>query len=124
MARYGRNADESERAMNNRDLEIRRLVRRELRWDPQVAASEVRVDVDAGIVILTGTVNSWANYSAAQEAAYRVRGVLDVANDLDVRAVPCPEPSDAKVARVRQVVLSRDAIPGVAGDRAVLEASS
>ena len=37
-----------------------------------------------GVVALNGHVDSWGKRIAAQEAAHRVAGVLDVANDLVV----------------------------------------
>jgi osmotically-inducible protein OsmY len=39
--------------------------------------------MDDGVVTLTGTVSSSAKRHAAQEAAHRVAGVLDVANDIE-----------------------------------------
>jgi osmotically-inducible protein OsmY len=48
----------------------------ELKWDTRVEETDVGVEVDAGVVTLTGTVGSWAMRMAAQEAAHRVAGVL------------------------------------------------
>jgi osmotically-inducible protein OsmY len=41
--------------------------------------------VEEGVVTLTGGVLNYAKKLAAQEAAHRVGGVLDVANDIKVR---------------------------------------
>jgi len=57
----------------------------ELRWDTRVEETEVGVEVDNGVVTLTGTVSSYAKKVAASEAAHRVSGVLDVANDIQVK---------------------------------------
>jgi BON domain len=46
---------------------------------PHVGPTDVGLEVDDGVVTLTGTVSSWAKRHAAQEAAHRVAGVLDVA---------------------------------------------
>ena len=43
--------------------------------------SEIGVEVFEGVVTLTGNVNSYAKKRAAQKAAHRIDGVLDVAND-------------------------------------------
>lgn len=67
------------------DAEIQQAVLRELKWDPRVEETDVGIEVDAGIVTLTGTVGSYAKRIAAQEAAHAVFGVQDVANDIQVR---------------------------------------
>ena len=66
------------------DSEIKQAVLRELEWDTRVDETNVWVEVEAGVVTLTGTVTSWAKRIAAQEAAHRVFGVLSVANDIQV----------------------------------------
>ncbi|HEU4579481.1 MAG TPA: BON domain-containing protein [Polyangiaceae bacterium] len=59
----------------------------------------VSVRVDDGVVTLSGEVNSWGIRQAAQECAYRVGGVLDVANDIRVRPVDGVRRSDTEIAR-------------------------
>jgi len=66
------------------DHEIHQAVLQELTWDTRVDETDVGVEVDSGVVTLTGTVSSYAKKLAAQEAAHRVLGVLDVANDVQV----------------------------------------
>lgn len=67
------------------DTEIQQDVIDEFVWDPEVTASEVGVEVDEGVVTLTGTVDSYTVKLAAHDAAQRVEGVRAVANDLSVR---------------------------------------
>lgn len=67
------------------DSEIHSKVIDELRWDTRVKETDVGVEVDGGVVILTGTVSSYAEKVSALEAAYRVMGVVDVANDILVK---------------------------------------
>jgi len=67
------------------DREIQEDVLLELRWDSRVDQTEIGVEVDKGIVTLTGTVNSFAKKVAAKEAAHRVAGVLDVADNIQVK---------------------------------------
>jgi osmotically-inducible protein OsmY len=81
------------------DSAIQEEVLRELRWDPRLGEAEVGVEVDRGIVTLTGTVESWPKRLAAQEAAHRVVGVRDVANDVEVRLPGGSQPSDTEIAR-------------------------
>jgi hypothetical protein len=50
-----------------------------------VEDTEVGVEVDQGVVTLTGTVASYAKKLAAKAAAHRVTGVLEVANDCNHR---------------------------------------
>jgi osmotically-inducible protein OsmY len=81
------------------NAEVQQAVLRELKWDTRVDEAEVGVEVDGGIVTLTGTVNSWAKRMAAQEAAHRVEGVLDVANDIQVKPPGSPLQTDTDIAR-------------------------
>ena len=80
------------------DRELHRQVIDELTWDSRVKATDVGVEVRAGIVTLTGTVASWAERLAAQDAAHRVSGVLDVANDIRVVLPGSAERTDADLA--------------------------
>ena len=67
------------------DHQIKEDVTHELEWDVCVDETAIGVAVNHGIVTLTGTVGSWGEKHAAQEAAHRVIGVLDVANDIEIR---------------------------------------
>lgn len=70
--------------MAKTDAEIHKDVISELMWDTHVNETEVGVEVDKGVVTLTGTVDSYAKKQAAEMAARRVAGVLDVANDVKI----------------------------------------
>jgi osmotically-inducible protein OsmY len=91
------------------DRQIQQDVLRELRWDSRVDDTEVGVQVDKGIVTLTGTVNSYAKRLAAREAAHRVVGVLDVAEDIKVKSPGSLERDDTEIARAVRVALTWDA---------------
>ncbi len=80
------------------DSEIHRAVLGELSWDSRVSETEVGVEVDNGVVTLTGTVSSYAKKLAAQDAAHRVSGVLDVANDIEVKIPGELSRSDTDIA--------------------------
>jgi osmotically-inducible protein OsmY len=80
------------------DAEIQQRVLRELKWDTRVEATEVGVEVHDRIVTLTGTVSSWAKRIAAQDAARRVAGVFDVANDIAVNVPGSALRTDTDIA--------------------------
>jgi osmotically-inducible protein OsmY len=66
------------------DRAIREEIEGELLWSPFVDSDEVHVTVDNGVATLTGTVDTWADYSWAAENA-REGGALRVRNNLKVR---------------------------------------
>jgi osmotically-inducible protein OsmY len=90
------------------DLQIQQDVMREMRWDTRIGATEVGVEVDKGIVTLTGTVDSYAKKYAAKEAAHRVAGVLDVAEDIRVQFPGSGRKTDAEIARAVRLALEWD----------------
>jgi osmotically-inducible protein OsmY len=96
--------------MAKTDSQIQQEVLRELSWDPRVEETEVGVEVDGGIVTLTGTVSSWAKRVAAQDAAHRVAGVLDVANDIKVRLPGDFVRTDTEIAQAVRRALEWDAL--------------
>jgi len=91
------------------DREIKQQVLRELKWDSRIVWSEIGVEVLEGIVTLTGRVNTYARKQAAQEAAHRIAGVLDVANEIEVRPAAEYEMTDEDIARAVRHVLQWDA---------------
>ena len=92
------------------DSEIKQQVLRELKWDSRIAWSEIGVEVSHGVVALKGTVNTYAKKQAAQEAAHRIAGVLDVANEIEVRQTGESTRSDEDIARAVRHVLQWDAL--------------
>jgi osmotically-inducible protein OsmY len=67
------------------DEKLKRAVLEELRWDPEVDASDIRVEVGSGVVSLYGTVDSYWKKWAAERAVRRVEGVHAVANEIQVK---------------------------------------
>jgi osmotically-inducible protein OsmY len=92
------------------DESIHQNVLRELHWDSRVDDTEVGVEVDQGVVTLTGTVESYAKKLAAQAAAHRVRGVLDVANDIRVKVPGSPGRTDTEIAQAVRHTLVWDVL--------------
>jgi osmotically-inducible protein OsmY len=87
------------------DADLQDEVMRELERDTRVLPNDIGVLVDGGVVTLRGAVDSWARVRAAEDAAHRVRGVLDVANELVVSIDAPRERSDAELAHdVRQAL--------------------
>jgi osmotically-inducible protein OsmY len=66
------------------DREIQQDVQAEVNRDWRFKPAEVGVEVDAGVVTLTGTVSSYMKIGQAAELATKVAGVKDVANKLTV----------------------------------------
>jgi osmotically-inducible protein OsmY len=99
-------------AIHKTDSQIQQDVLRELKWDTRVDEAAVGVAVKDRVVTLTGTVSSLAKKIAAQEAAHRVGGVLDVANDLQIRPPGSLARTDTEVAQaVRHALEWNDFVP-------------
>jgi BON domain len=60
------------------------LVMAELRWDPSIDAANVGVTAHDGAITLSGHVSNFPEIIAAEKAVKRVRGVVAVANELQV----------------------------------------
>jgi osmotically-inducible protein OsmY len=101
--------DDMLQTIKKSDLEIQQDVMRELRWDTRIGPTKVGVEVDKGIVTLTGTVENFAKKHAATEAAHRLAGVLDVANDITVHLPGSPGRTDTEIARAVRSALEWDA---------------
>src|SRR4051794_1043745 len=80
------------------DEDIQRAVLDELAWDAVVQPNEIGVAVKDGVVTLTGWVDNYVKKWAAERAAHRVRGVVAVANDIEVRLPVSAERTDADIA--------------------------
>jgi osmotically-inducible protein OsmY len=92
------------------DSEIKQQILREMKWDSRIAWSEIGAEVFEGVVTLTGNVNSYAKKQAAQEAAHRIDGVLDVANEIEVRPTGEFTRTDSDIALAVRHVLQWDAL--------------
>jgi osmotically-inducible protein OsmY len=90
------------------DAQVHHDIIEELTWDPRVDETEVGVEVDDGVVTLTGTVTSWAKRLAAQEAARRVAGVRDVANGIAVKTPGGLFRTDTEIAQAVRRTLEWD----------------
>ena len=91
------------------DEQIQRDVLEELKWDARVQPNEIAVSVTDGVVALTGWADSYAKKWAAEQAAHRVRGVVAVANDIEVRLPSSAERTDTEIAAAVTRALEWDA---------------
>jgi osmotically-inducible protein OsmY len=66
------------------DSELQQAVLAELSWEPSVVAAHIGVMANAGVVTLTGHVESFVQKHAAEAATRRVKGVKAVAEELEV----------------------------------------
>ena len=81
------------------DSNIKRDVEEELKWEPNVDATDIAVAVKNGVVTLTGFVRSYAHKLAAERATKRVAGVVGLANDIEVRLPGADARPDPEIAR-------------------------
>jgi osmotically-inducible protein OsmY len=96
--------------LSRTDEEIQSDIYEELRWDARVQPNEVGVSVKNGVVTLAGWVDSYSKKWVAERAAHRVRGVLAVANDIEVRLPSTAERTDSDVAAAATRALEWDAL--------------
>jgi osmotically-inducible protein OsmY len=92
------------------DSQLQREVLEELKWDTRVKETDVGVEANAGVVTLTGTVDSWTARLAAQEAAHRVASVLDVANNIQVELPGSSVRTDTDIAKAVRAALEWDVL--------------
>jgi osmotically-inducible protein OsmY len=81
------------------DEEIKRDVEAELKWDPDLDATDIAASVKGGVVTLTGFVRSYTQKWQAEADAKRVSGVVGIANDIEVRLPAGAERPDPEIAR-------------------------
>jgi osmotically-inducible protein OsmY len=88
------------------DRKLQEDVIAELAWDPSIEASHVGVQVEDGIVTLSGQVPSFIEKEAARRAAQRVAEVKGVAVDLHVVLPGHSERTDADLAKSASSMLA------------------
>jgi len=87
----------------------------ELAWDVRIDGAAIGVAAHHGVVTLTGTVPSWADKHAVEEAAYRVHGVFSIANEIEIKPSWETRPSDSELAEKVHLALAWD--PFIASQR-------
>lgn len=92
------------------DHELAQRIMRELKWDSRIEWAAINVQVSDAVATLTGVVSSYAKKIAAQEAAHRVAGILDVANDIEVKPSDRFARTDTDIASAVRNALEWDAL--------------
>jgi osmotically-inducible protein OsmY len=82
----------------SQDSQLQQSVLAEFDWEPSVTAGHIGVTANAGIVTLSGHVDSYAGKHAAETAARRVKGVKAVAEEIEVRLPFDAQRSDEDIA--------------------------
>lgn len=90
------------------DTELQRDVAAELNWDPSIRNEDIAVAVKDGAVTLAGTIDSYAQWYAAERAVERVKGVRAIVNELKVTLPGGKERSDSDVAHAALNALKWD----------------
>ena len=91
--------------MSKTDTQLKKDIEEELLWDPKVNSAQIGVSVDGGAVSLLGTVDSYAEKWAAEDATKRVSGVSMVVQNLAVKLLPEHVHSDSDIAAAIQNAL-------------------
>ena len=94
------------------DHALRQDVLDELAWEPSVNDTAIGVEVEDGVVTLTGHLGSYSEKKAAERAVERVAGVRAIAEEIDVRLPMSSKRTDADIARTAMQALEwSSAIP-------------
>jgi osmotically-inducible protein OsmY len=80
------------------DSHLQKAVLEELNWEPSVTAAHLGVAANAGVITLSGHVDSFAQKHAAETAVRRVKGVKAVADEVEVRLPYETKRSDEEIA--------------------------
>jgi osmotically-inducible protein OsmY len=95
--------------VNKTDEQLKQDVTNQLTWDSRVDASDIKVEVDGGVVTLSGSVPSYSASSSAQDVASSVRGVVTVNNLLTVEfPTTYTVPSDEEIQQSVENLLEWD----------------
>ena len=97
----------SQRYENATDDEIKAAVQRAFKHDPRVLSFDPQVQVDHGVVTLTGEVGHLTANKAAERDALQTIGVRRVKNNLRTRW-PDEPPTDQQIADFTRQALLRD----------------
>ncbi len=66
------------------DTEIRENIRNMISWDSRINDERIIVEVDGGVVTLSGSVDSYWEKTIAEDIAQNATGTLDIINNLEV----------------------------------------
>jgi osmotically-inducible protein OsmY len=92
------------------DKELRQLVIDELEFEPSVDAADIGVAAEHGVITLTGHVTDYMQKMAAEHAAWRVKGVKGIAQNIEVRFPGDKKWNDDEIAQRAVNILAWNAI--------------
>jgi osmotically-inducible protein OsmY len=87
------------------DAQLQQDVLQELSWEPSVNAANIGVEVNNGLVMLAGHVDTFAEKWRAEEAVQRVYGVKALAANIDVKLLTRAERTDDDIAKSAENVV-------------------
>jgi osmotically-inducible protein OsmY len=82
----------------SKDSQLQQAVIAELGWEPSVDSAHIGVSAHDGVVTLNGHVANFSQKLAAEKAAARIKGVLAVAEEIEVKLPFDIERSDEDIA--------------------------
>ena len=92
------------------NTQLAQRIMSELKWDSRINTANLSVEVNEGVATLTGAVPTYIQKLEAQDAAHRVCGILDVANDIEVKTVDRFARTDTEIASAVRNALEWDAL--------------
>lgn len=81
------------------DRELKQVVLEELDFEPSIAATDLGIAVDGGVVTITGHVPSMAAKSTVTDIVESVRGVRVIVDRIEVRPVGAHITADDEIAK-------------------------
>lgn len=81
------------------DRELRQNVIDELDFEPSIDSTDIGVAAENGVITLSGHVPSYAQKMAAERAAWRVKGVKAIAEEIKVRIPGDKQHDDDEIAQ-------------------------
>jgi len=82
----------------SQDDKLQEAVLAELKWEPSITAAHIGVTANAGVITLTGHVDSFLQKYSAERAAARVKGVRGVAEKIEVQLAFDRKRTDDEIA--------------------------
>jgi osmotically-inducible protein OsmY len=84
--------------MMKTDAQLQKDVMDEIKWEPSATAAQIGVSAANGVVTLNGTVATYAEKRAVEQAAQRVQGVKGIAEEITVKLSGPHARTDAEIA--------------------------
>ena len=92
------------------DKELRQNVIDELDFEPSIDAADIGVSAEKGVVTLSGHVPNYAQKMAAERAAWRVKGVKGIAEEIQVRFPNDKKHNDDEIAQRALSILAWNSV--------------